>query len=78
MPQYFFDYLDGIRAFRDDEGTKLPGLRHARAEALRAIGGIARDEMPGSDSRDLQISIRQDDGPVIMVVSLAVKVESRA
>ena len=76
MPQYFFDYLDGIRAFRDDEGTRLPGLKHARAEALRAIGGVAREEMAGSDRRDLQISIRQDDGPVIMVVSLAVRVEN--
>ena len=77
MPQYFFDYMDGTRAYPDDEGAELPGLKQARAEALRAIGGIARDEMPDGDRRDFQISIRQDDGPVIMIVSVAVRVENK-
>jgi hypothetical protein len=77
MPRYFFDYLDGTRAYPDDEGTEFSSLKQARAEALRAIGGIAKDEMPGRESRDFQISIREDEGPVIMVVSLAVRVENK-
>jgi hypothetical protein len=77
MPQFFFDYMDGARAYPDDEGTELPGLKQARAEALWAIGGIAKDEIPGRDGRDIQISIREGAGPVIMVVSLAVRIENK-
>jgi hypothetical protein len=75
MPRYFFDYMDGARAYPDDEGTNLPGLKQARAQALWAIGGIAKDEIPGRDRRDFEISIRKGAGPVIMVVSLAVRIE---
>jgi hypothetical protein len=78
MPQYFFDYLDGTRAYPDDEGAELPGLKQARAEALRAIGGIAKDKMPDGDRRDFQISIREGGGPVLMVVSLALRVENKS
>jgi hypothetical protein len=56
----------------------LPGLKEARAEALRAIGGIAKDEMPDGDGRDFQISIREGDGPVLMVVSFTLKVENKS
>ena len=77
MPQYFFDYKDGTRDFPDDEGAELPGLKEARAEAMRAISGIARDEMPDGDRRDFQISIREGSGPVVMVVSLALRVEHK-
>jgi hypothetical protein len=34
MPRYLFDYMDGARAYPDDEETNLPGLKQARAEAL--------------------------------------------
>jgi hypothetical protein len=78
MPQYFFDYMDGKRSYPDDEGAALPSLKEARAEAVRAIGGIARDEMPDGDRRDLQISVREGDGPVLMVVSLALRVDSKS
>jgi hypothetical protein len=78
MPQYFFDYVDGTRAYPDDEGAELPGLKEARAEALRAIGGIAKDEIPNDDRRDFQISIREREGPVLMVVSLALRIENKS
>jgi hypothetical protein len=56
----------------------LPGLKQARIEALLAISSIARDEMPDGDLRDFQISIREGDGPVLMVVSLALRVENKS
>jgi hypothetical protein len=77
MPQYFFDYMDGTRAYPDDEGADLPDLNEARAEALRAIGGIVKGKMPDGDRRDFQISIRENSGPVLMVVSLALSVENK-
>jgi hypothetical protein len=77
MPRYFFDYVDGTREFPDDEGADLPGLKGARDEALRTIGGITRGKMPDGDSRDFQISIREGNGPVLMVVTRALRVENR-
>ena len=77
MPQYFFDYKDGSRIYFDNEGTELPDLERARADALLAIGGIAKGKMPDGDSRDFQISIREGYGPVLMVVSLALRVEHK-
>jgi hypothetical protein len=43
MPRYFFHVVDG-REIVDDEGTELPGLRAARAEAIRTAGAMLRDE----------------------------------
>ena len=34
MPRYFFHVIDG-REIIDNEGTELPGLKEARAEAIR-------------------------------------------
>jgi hypothetical protein len=77
MPQYFFDYRDGNRVYIDDEGAELASLKDARTEALRAIGGIAKGKMPDGDSRDFQISVRENGGPILMVVSLALRVENK-
>jgi len=35
MPRYYFDYLDGPKSAPDEEGTELPDLAAARAEACR-------------------------------------------
>jgi hypothetical protein len=43
MPRYFFHVIDG-RDIIDKEGTVLPGLREARAEAIRTAGSILCDE----------------------------------
>jgi hypothetical protein len=33
--------------------------------------------MPDGDSRDFQISVRENGGPILMVVSLALRVENK-
>ncbi|MGO4527251.1 hypothetical protein AB4097_20635 [Microvirga sp. 2MCAF35] len=43
MPRYFFHVIDG-RDIIDNDGTVLPGLREARAEAIRTAGSMLRDE----------------------------------
>ena len=42
MPRYFFHVNDGD-SVRDDEGTDLPGIYTAQAEAIRMSGEILRD-----------------------------------
>lgn len=42
MPRYFFDITDG-RVSSDAEGTDLPDIYTAQAEAIRLSGEILRD-----------------------------------
>jgi hypothetical protein len=43
MPKFFFHTEDG-RCFSDEDGTDLPDLDAAKAEALRLIGEVARED----------------------------------
>lgn len=43
MPRYYFDLHDGFSE-RDDDGTELNDVAHARQEALRFAGKIIHDE----------------------------------
>ena len=48
MPRYFFDYRDGDHLAADSEGTELPDLTSAQAEAVATLAELARDALPGS------------------------------
>jgi hypothetical protein len=75
MPRFYFDVTDTGRTYSDPEGTELPGLEEARAEALVTLGGIARDELPDGDVRDFVIRVRTEEGPVLLTASLLLRVE---
>ena len=77
MPHYYFDCENGHREIRDEEGVDLANLEEARCEATRAIGGMAKDKMPDGDRRDFRLAIREEAGPVFMVVSLSLRVERK-
>ena len=74
VPRYYFDFLDGDRAVPDTEGTELPDIEDARTEALAALGGIARDELPDGDDRRFAVTVRDGDGPKL-TASLVLHVE---
>lgn len=79
MPRYFFDVTDtGQQLLRDTEGTELDDLDGARREALETLGGIARDELRESDDRDFVIELREGAGPVLLRVSLSLRLEWKA
>jgi hypothetical protein len=76
MPQYYFDHdIDGATV-RDDEGVTLDDLDEARLSALAMITALARGK--NEDRRDSRVSIREGNGPVLMAVSLLLKVERMA
>jgi uncharacterized protein DUF6894 len=58
MPQYFFDTRDGPELLRDEKGVELDGIQQARDEAARGLLDLARDLIPGSESRELAIEVR--------------------
>jgi hypothetical protein len=49
----------------------------ARAEGLETLGLIAKDELPDGDHRDFRISIREENGPVLMELSLLLRVDRK-
>jgi hypothetical protein len=76
VPRYFFDVTDtGKQLLRDREGTELVDLEAARREALETLGGIARDELRDGDDRDFVIELREGAGPVLLRVSVSLRLE---
>jgi hypothetical protein len=55
MPRYFFDVTDTGDTSRDGQGVEFPSLKEARAEALRTLGEIVKDELPDGDHRHFVI-----------------------
>ena len=54
---FYFDHRDGDQFLRDEEGIEFASVEAARAEATVALGGIARDALPGSERRELAIEV---------------------
>jgi len=77
VPQYYFDFRDGDRETRDNEGVLLAGLDEARKEAIRALDQRSRGKIPDGNRRDSRLAIREENGPVLMVVSLSLRVERK-
>jgi hypothetical protein len=62
MPRYFFDYRDGDHLAADSEGTELPDLTSAQAEAVATLAELARDALPGFREKRLAILVRDESG----------------
>jgi hypothetical protein len=70
MPRYYFDLKDSRGIFVDEEGLDLRDLEAAQKEAAQSLGGMARDAVAtvnGSGAEQLEIAVRDDDGPVMVV-----------
>ncbi|MEY9436543.1 DUF6894 family protein [Bradyrhizobium elkanii] len=79
MPRYYFDLKDERGIAIDEEGQDLRDLGAAQNEAARSLGGMARDALAsttGSNAEHMEISVRDDDGPV-MVVRFYFQVDSQ-
>lgn len=75
VPRYYFDYVDGDQEIHDDEGLDMASLDEARTQAVRAIGELAKGKMPDGNHRDFRLKIHEKNGPVLMVVSLSLRVQ---
>lgn len=62
MPRYFFDVLLDDRFCADEEGTVLEDEEAAELEATQAMAEVARDSLPGAESKSLKMTVRDDAG----------------
>ena len=74
MPRYFFDLHDP-HALRDETGLDLPDLAAVRAEARRALAGLAADRAGGQDAIRIRTDIRDAAGRPVLRVSLVLDAE---
>jgi hypothetical protein len=77
MPRYYFDVRDGEKLTTDGEGLEMEGFDAARNEAVRSLPELAKDELPDGDSREFEVVVRDDRGPVLRA-SLSFAVERLA
>ena len=68
MPRYFFHRTDG--GFEPDiEGTQLPNLDAARAEAVRFAAGVVQDHPDYVwEGRDFRIEVTDEGGMLLCTV----------
>jgi hypothetical protein len=70
MPRYFFDLDDGAGASRDREGTELPDLEAAKAEAAETAAAIGKERFPQTDEGSVRIEIRNGTDRPLMRIEL--------
>jgi hypothetical protein len=79
MPRYYFDIRDGEYVQKDNEGTVLSGLAEAKAQALRTLPDLARDdEVPDGEQREFVIEVKDENGRPLLTARLVLAVESLA
>jgi hypothetical protein len=68
MPRYFFHVIDGHSA-RDAEGTKLPDIYTAQAQAIRTSGEILRDMGAKSwDGTEWKLEVTDEQGRILFIL----------
>jgi hypothetical protein len=72
MPRYFFHHVTIAGPVRDHEGTYLPDLEHARAEAVLDARSLMSDAIQeGRDISSRSIQITDEQGNLLLVVPFA-------
>ena len=68
--RFFFDFTDGRRSMRDDEGTECESAHDARVEAMRALTALAKDDGLEGDLIEYMVSVRDNGGQLIYRATL--------
>jgi hypothetical protein len=75
MPRYYFDIRDGEYVQKDNEGSLLNGLAEAKAQAIKTLPDIARDDIPSNCQREFVIEVKDESGRPVMTARLTLVIE---
>ncbi|KAA3447288.1 hypothetical protein C7I87_27240 [Mesorhizobium sp. SARCC-RB16n] len=70
MKRYYFDLYNGDGLVSDDDGQPFESQEQARAEAIRILQDVARDEMPDRDLVKITVKVRDEAGAQVFEASL--------
>lgn len=73
MKRYHFDLYNSDGLVSDENGQLFESKDQARAEAIRILQDVARDEMPDRDRVTITIKMRDDAGMQVFEASLTLK-----
>jgi len=66
MSRYFFDFRDGHRFMRDDEGAEFPDLAAVRSEVMNSLPAMAAGEiLKNGDRFDFEMIVRDAAGAIM-------------
>jgi hypothetical protein len=70
MTRYYFDFSNNGAESPDTVGTELDGDEAAGDEAIMALVEMAREVLPGGNSRELAFEVRDENGRRTLRVSI--------
>ena len=62
MQRYFFDFQDGERLSKDEEGSVLDEDPDMRSEAVRALSEMVKDSLPQGEHSRFVVVARDGNG----------------
>jgi hypothetical protein len=71
MKRYYFDLYNGDGLVSDENGQLFESPEQARAEAIRILHDIARDEMPDRDLVKITLKMRDKGGTQVLTLNAA-------
>ena len=75
MMRYFFDFDDGRRQLRDDDGSEMPDLQASQDEAVDFLFEILRCKLRGEERRDFTATVRDEAGHIVFRATLSLVTE---
>jgi hypothetical protein len=77
MHRYYFDWHDGTRVMRDEDGLELLDRDAARREAAQGLVDLTKDALPSTEKRELGITVRDESGQQIFTTSIVFEVKEK-
>lgn len=71
MARFYFDFREGDRLTRDDEGMEFPDLDIAEWEAAKAVAAIGCDVLPLGETREIAVEVLDEHRQVAAVVTIS-------
>jgi len=71
MTRYYFDLHNGDGQTRDEQGMDLPSPQSASKEVARILADVARDELATADRVIVAVKVRDQEGRIVSVATLA-------
>ena len=75
MARYFFDLLNGDGFVEDCDGRDLPDIAAVHREVAAIAVDLATDEIKGVDPFLARVTVRDDQGSVVLTATMSFQVE---
>ena len=75
MPLFYFDHYENGQHFPDDQGSVFGTVEVALYEATRAMGGIAKEALPGVRGCELAIEVLDENRKSLFRTALRFEVQ---